>query len=215
MHSDIVSYYRRRLGEYERVYAKPERQTDLARLRKIAKDYFRNQQVLEISCGTGYWTEAFALTARAVLACDVSPEALEIARGKQWGAACVEFVQADSYALPIFDRHFSAAFSGFWWSHIPKRGRVAFLSSLHAKLGRSSRVMFIDSRYVEGSSTPLFRVSPEGDSFQQRHLEDGSVHEVMKNFPLESELLQVVAGMASSPEVVLTDFFWILTYKTL
>ncbi len=214
MHSDIVTYYRKRAGEYERVYAKPERQGDLAKLRSIVREQFRGHRVLEVSCGTGYWTEAFAPTAHSISACDLSPEVLEIARAKDWSSARVEFVQADSYALPDLDRRFSAAFSGFWWSHIPRRRLSEFLSGLHAKLEPGARVTFIDNRFVEGSNTPISRTSPDGDSFQQRRLEDGSVYEVMKNFPSEAELLRTVADIASSPEVILTDYFWILSYRT-
>ncbi len=74
--------------------------------------------------------------------------------------------------------------------------------------------MFIDNLYVEGSSTPISRTAPDGDSFQQRRLEDGSVYEVMKNFPSEAELLHAVADISSSPEVILTDYFWVLSYRT-
>ena len=214
MQSDLITYYRKRAGEYERVYSKPERQGDLARLQSLVREQFRGHRVLEVSCGTGYWTEAFAPNAHATLACDLSTEVLEIARAKDWGSARVEFAQADSYALPDPDRKFSAAFSGFWWSHIPRRRIGEFLSGLHAKLEPGARVMFIDNLYVEGSSTPISRTAPDGDSFQQRRLEDGSVYEVMKNFPSEAELLHAVADISSSPEVILTDYFWVLSYRT-
>jgi len=32
--AELIAYYRRRAGEYEAIYAKPERQADLAILRK-------------------------------------------------------------------------------------------------------------------------------------------------------------------------------------
>ena len=214
MRTDLVSYYRQRAREYERIYAKPERQSDLVRLRAIAGSAFRGHQVLELSCGTGYWTEAIAPVAESVLACDLSPEVLEIARDKNWGSAQVEFLQADSYALPDFERRFSAAFAGFWWSHIPQRRMEGFLADLHSRLAPEAKVMFIDNRYVEGSSTPISRVDQAGDSFQQRRLDDGSVHEVLKNFPSEEDLRRSVAGLASSAEVILTDYFWVLSYTT-
>ena len=36
---DLRKYYARRASEYERVYAKPERQGDIARLRSCAASY--------------------------------------------------------------------------------------------------------------------------------------------------------------------------------
>jgi SAM-dependent methyltransferase len=212
MRTDMITYYRQRAGEYERIYAKPERQGDLARLRAIVEAAFSGHHVLELSCGTGYWTEAIASEAMSVVACDVSLEMLEIARSKDWGSARVEFVEADSYALPDFGWRHSAAFAGFWWSHIPRRRIEGFLAGLHARLKRGAKVMFIDNRYVEGSSTPISRVDKDGDCFQQRRLENGSIHEVLKNFPSKEELLCTVAGVTSSAVVTLTDYFWVLTY---
>jgi SAM-dependent methyltransferase len=213
MQTELITYYRQRAAEYERVYDKPERQNDLTRLRALVTSAFERHHVLELSCGTGYWTECIAPVAASVLACDAAPEVLEIARGKSWGAAHVEFVQADSYALPEFGRRHTAAFAGFWWSHIPKCRLEGFLSGLRSRLKPGAKVMFIDNRYVEGSSTPVSRVTTEGDSFQQRRLEDGSIHEVLKNFPSKDELLQAVAGEGSSVEVQLTDYFWVLSYE--
>jgi hypothetical protein len=67
--------------------------------------------------------------------------------------------------------------------------------------------------YVEGSSTPISRIDDAGDSFQQRRLEDGSIHEVLKNFPSKEELLDAVTGVASSVEIMFTEYFWVLSYE--
>jgi demethylmenaquinone methyltransferase/2-methoxy-6-polyprenyl-1,4-benzoquinol methylase len=209
--TDMVAYYRQRAGEYERIYTKPERQDDLARMRAAVARFFAGEHVLELSCGTGYWTQTIAAVAASVTACDINPPVLEIARSKNWESRSVEFLQADSYALPDFGRRHSAGFAGFWWSHIPKRTLGEFLTSFRTHLAAGAKVMFIDNRYVEGSSTPVSRVDAAGDSFQQRRLDDGSVHEVLKNFPSKEELLNAIAD-ASSAEVILAEYFWILTY---
>ena len=215
MQNDMAAYYARRAKEYERVYAKPERRDDLIRLRASVGMAFKRHHVLELACGTGYWTEVIAPVAAAVTACDLSPEVLEIARGKSWGASRVEFRTADAYALPDFGRRYTAAFAGFWWSHMPKRRVRDFLTAFHAHLTPGAEVVFIDNRYVVGNSTPIARTDEAGDTFQQRRLDDGSVHEVLKNFPTEKELLQSVAGLAAEAEVIQTDYFWVLNYRTL
>ena len=58
--SDLLTYYAARAAEYENVYAKPERQSDLARLRETVPAYFVGRRVLEVACGTGYWTRLIA-----------------------------------------------------------------------------------------------------------------------------------------------------------
>ena len=72
--------------------------------------------------------------------------------------------------------------------------------------------MFIDNRYVEGSSTPICRTD-SGDTYQLRQLEDGSSHEVLKNFPSDEELLLAAANVGAQAKVTMLDYFWILTYS--
>ena len=53
---ELAAYYAQRAAEYERIYAKPERQADLAALRARFGKLFKGKRVLELACGTGYWT---------------------------------------------------------------------------------------------------------------------------------------------------------------
>ena len=80
----LVDYYARRAGEYERLYEKPDRQADLAALRKLCAQAVAGQAVLEIACGTGYWTQAASQTATSILATDINAEVLAIARTKPY-----------------------------------------------------------------------------------------------------------------------------------
>ena len=78
--AELVEYYRRRAGEYEAIYAKPERQADLALLRKEVPQRLAGRRVLEIACGTGYWTALVAPLAASVVATDTAEEPMAIAR---------------------------------------------------------------------------------------------------------------------------------------
>ncbi len=59
----LVDYYAKRASEYERIYEKPERQNDLEILRNLFRKTLAGRNVLEIACGTGYWTQVVAQTA--------------------------------------------------------------------------------------------------------------------------------------------------------
>lgn len=210
----MIDYYARRASEYEKVYEKPERQDDLRLLRKKCRDLFAGRDLLEISCGTAWWTECFAETARHITATDINPEVLEIAAAKAWKPIVPDFKVADSMDLPDFGRSFDAGFAGFWWSHVPLRRLADFLTGFHARLLPGSRVAFIDNRYVEGSSTPINRNDANGDTWQMRQLADGSDHEILKNFPTEPELRGLVAPLAHDLEIHSSDYFWIVVYRT-
>ena len=79
---ELIEYYRRRAAEYESIYAKPERQADLAVLRQAVPERFAGRHVLEIACGTGYWTTLVAQRAELILATDAAEEPMAIAKTK-------------------------------------------------------------------------------------------------------------------------------------
>lgn len=188
MDAELVAYYRRRAHAYEDIYARPERQADLAELRAALPARFAGRRVLEVACGTGYWTERIAPLAREVVAVGLADEAMAIARAKDLPPGRVRFARADAFALPADLGSFDAAFAGFWWSHVPRARIGAFLGALHARLEPDATVALLDNRFVEGSSTPIAGSDEDGNFFQERRLADGSTARVMKNFPSEAEL---------------------------
>ena len=189
---DLIDYYRRRAGEYEAFYAKPERQADLLLLKKKLAELLKNARVLEVACGTGYWTTVIANAASSVTGTDVAQEPMNIARSKAYPKKNVTFVEADAYALPETLGRFDATFAGFWWSHVPRQRIAQFLASLHRRLEPGARVLLLDNLYVEGNSTPISEVDAAGNTYQMRELSDGSRFRVMKNFPSKDELRSLV-----------------------
>jgi hypothetical protein len=71
---------------------------------------------------------------------------------------------------------------------------------------------FLDNRYVEGSSTPLARRDAQGNGYQVRRLDDGSVHEVLKNFPDEGELIRRASRHGWGANVELLEHYWLLSF---
>ena len=208
----IASYYAKRASEYERVYAKPERQADLSALRTRIGRMFAGRNVLELACGTGWWTPVIAQSAAKVTALDVNDEVLEIARGKELPAGKVEFVKGSAYEIPDFGRVHNGLFAGFWWSHVLLQDLDAFLRDAVRSVAPGSLLGFLDNRYVEGSSTPLARRDAQGNGYQVRRLDDGSVHEVLKNFPEEGALIRRASRHGWGANVELLEHYWLLSF---
>src|SRR5688572_15610657 len=182
-------------------------------MRKDIPALFKGARVLEIACGTGYWTPLIAEQADSVVALDYNEETLAIARSKKYPRSNVQFQQGDAYALPAWPRKFSACYAGFWWSHIPL-GRIdEFLRHLAAKLEAGAIVAFMDNTQVEGSSTPVSRRDAEGNTYQSRKLADGSTHEVLKNFPSAAEMRQRLSRFGSDFGFTEYEYYWIATYR--
>jgi len=210
----LAAYYARRAGEYERIYAKPERQADLALLRARIAQLFSGRKVLELACGTGYWTCVIAPHAKHVTGIDATEETLEIARAKHYPPGKVEFVRGDAYALPDFDRRHDALFAGFWWSHVPLQRLDGFLHASERDIAAGGLLVFLDNAYVEGSSTPISRRDAEGNTYQTRRLDDGSTHEVLKNFPVDDELRERAGTHGHSVAIERFEYYWLLAYRT-
>lgn len=205
----LHDYYAARAPEYDRVYAKPERQQDLRAIEAWLPPVFLGRSVLEVACGTGYWSRFLAPVARTLVAVDAAPETLAIARARVAGAH-VTFLEGDAYRLPDTGAKHDAAFAGFWLSHVPRARIPEFLAGLHAKLAPGAKVVFLDNRYVAGSSTPVSGQDAEGNTYQVRRLADGSEYRVLKNFPTAQE-------MAAWPGVTGArvhewEYYWALEY---
>lgn len=214
----LQSYYAQRAASYERIYLKPERQAELRALERWLPTAFAGRHVLEIACGTGWWTPHGARDAASWLASDLNPQTLAIARSKALPPQ-VRLAELDAWRLDALDalgnQRFDAAFAGFWWSHVERARLPGWLAQLHAHLQAGARVVFIDNRFVAGSSTPIARVDAAGDSWQLRRLDDGSTHEVLKNFATRAEALAALAesgGRARDIDWIEHPHYWVLHY---
>jgi SAM-dependent methyltransferase len=205
-------YYAQRAQIYERVYHKPERQADLRAMESWLSAPFAGRRVLEVACGTGWWTPHGARDAASWLATDLNPETMAVARNKPM-PACVRFATVDAYTFAeLGTQRFDGAFAGFWWSHVPLARLPAWLTLLHQRLEPGARVVMLDNAYVAGSSTPISRRDDDGNSYQARALDDGSTHEVLKNFPTREEAIAVIGPRAREPQWIVHPHYWILSY---
>lgn len=207
----MAAYYARRAAEYDQVYAKPERQADIHRLEALLPALFEGRRVLELACGTGWWTPHAAARAAHWLATDLNPETLALAQTKPMPPA-VEFRRVDAYTLQGLQtgERFDAAFAGFWWSHVPRAQLPGWLATLFTRLQPGARLVLCDNREVPGSTTPISRRDADGNGYQQRRLADGSTHEVLKNFPTRDEVQALLAPRVRDLRWTELQYYWLL-----
>jgi SAM-dependent methyltransferase len=211
---NLIAYYAARAAEYDDVYLKPERQDDLGSLRSILRELLKGHTVLEVACGTGFWTVEIAATAKSIQAIDANASVLEIALERLRNQPNVNVARDDAFLLDGVRGDFTAAFAGFWWSHLRKGAQLSrFLDVLHGRLRPGALVVFTDNRYVAGSSLPITREDADGNTYQQRRLRDGTEHEVLKNFPEETELQNILRGRGTQVDFRRLTYYWCLSYR--
>ncbi|HEX7879370.1 MAG TPA: class I SAM-dependent methyltransferase, partial [Candidatus Eisenbacteria bacterium] len=185
--NNLAAYYARRAAEYEKIYDRPERQDDLARLERFLVEAAGGHDILELACGTGWWTERMARSARTITAIDSVPEVLERARARGCPPGKVRFQGGDAFRPEEIGGSYSLVVTAFLWSHIPRREIPGFLEGIARRFPDGIRVIFADNRFAEGSSTAISRRDDFGNTWQRRRLEDGSEFEIVKNFPTPEE----------------------------
>lgn len=209
----MVAYYKARAAEYEKIYAKPERQEDLKEATTILQDIFTGKEVLEMACGTGYWTERIAKTASSIYATDINESVLEVAMRKDWSNHQVTFGLADLFHFPD-KKKYKSLFAGFIWSHILLQDLDQFLSVVNNLVIPGGTVVIMDNNFVDGSNHPITRMDESGNSFQTRQLDDGSTHSVLKNFASEVFLREKIKDIAANIRFFKFTYYWILCFNT-
>jgi ubiquinone/menaquinone biosynthesis C-methylase UbiE len=208
----IRGYYRQRAPVYDRVYAYPERQDELRFLESHIPQQFAGKDVIEVAAGTGYWTQFIAATARSLLATDVTAEALCQASNRPCvGKLTTRLI--DAFELGSLEKKFSGAFAGLWISHVPRQDRSRFFSSLHQCLESGATVVLLDNSKAQCERLPICHTDDAGNTYQDRELDDGSTHRVLKNFPSESELRSVLESDGAEFNFVQLEHFWFLQYQ--
>lgn len=103
---------------------------------------------------------------------------LEIAAAARPG---LRIVQSDATALPFADGEFDRAFASHVYGHVSEDQRPRFLAELR-RVARS--LVIVDSAARAGTV----------DGWQERRLNDGSVHRVYKRFFSGPELAAELGG---------------------
>jgi len=206
--STLADYYARRAAEYERVYLKPERQADLRTLTEILSIAFAGQDVLEVACGTGYWTRVMAATAHSLIALDNEPEMLRIARAKEFPIR-VDFVRADMFTYPLRDTSFDVVALGFWFSHQPRREFDRLFDLLVRPLRPAGLIWMIDNNPpAEGSQHYTVGRDEQGNNFKRRFLHDGRDYVILKNYFERHELEQILRPRFRIESLVYGHRYW-------
>lgn len=107
---EVAKYYAARAREYDvsAGYLNPDAERRRAPIKVRFQEALKGHDVLEIACGTGYWTEVIAVAARSVLATDLDPGMVALARRRLASVTNVRCQVADAYSLREVSGPFTA-----------------------------------------------------------------------------------------------------------
>lgn len=210
--ADQIAYYRARAGEYDRSMLELGRYLsmggrvagrpgdadgqEVATLLAALEGMRPFETVLELACGTGWWTQWLAHRAEQVTAVDAAPEMLALNR-ERVKRPNVRYILADVFSWTP-DRRFDLVFFAFWLSHIPRDRFAAFWQLVADALAPGGRVFFIDeldTPQARGLETRL------DEDAVLRQLEDGRQFRAVKVFYEPSELEAMLRTLRWNVEV--------------
>lgn len=211
----MYTYYGNRASEYEAVYNRedPVRQAEQKMLEQKLKEIFNGRKVLEVACGTGYWTKYLADVATNITAIDYSEEVLAIAKGKELSKEKVTFQKGDAFKLEQMKDIFQGGYANFWFSHIKKEEIISFLKQFHRVLQQGSTVCFADNMFNEGIGGELIRKDGDVNTYKIRALSNGERYEIIKNYYTKEELHSIFEPFALDLNFHIGECFWWVTYK--
>jgi demethylmenaquinone methyltransferase/2-methoxy-6-polyprenyl-1,4-benzoquinol methylase len=219
--ADQIAYYRARAGEYDDTMrqlgryaslggavagrAEDEDGKEVAILLEALEGMRPFDTVLELACGTGWWTQWLAQHARRVTAVDAAAEMLALNR-ERVKAANVQYILADLFSWRP-DRRYDLVFYAFWLSHVPRDRFAAFWQVVGDSLAANGRVVFIDELGTEQTRGMERRVDEDS---VLRELEDGRQFRAVKVFYQPSELEAKLRTLGWNVEVRPTGprFYW-------
>lgn len=212
--SMLQDYYGARAFEYEKVYHRedPDYQQELSLLITNLKALLKDRIVLEVACGTGYWTKIASEVAKHIVGIDIRSEVIEIAIEKKLPLDKIEFMIGDAYKLDKLERSFDFGLANFWFSHIPKNKIDDFLEGFHKKLKQGARVFMADNVFVKGRGGDLIIKENSEDTYKLRELSDGSKHEVLKNYYSYNELHEIFEPITEDLNIFVGKSFWYVNY---
>jgi SAM-dependent methyltransferase len=205
--TSMTDYYQARAPEYEAVYDKPERQSDLAKLRSWLAEQARGRKILEVACGTGYWTAVAAATAQSIHATDFNSGPLEIARSKGLGPN-VGFRPGRCLRAARYGRRIRLRHGAFLV--------VACAESRAAKVSLALRIEVVQRRRA-ADDRQQFRCRIEhahlSHGRRRQHLSAArsgwaEQHEVLKNFPSTSDIEAALGTVCSTVHVLQLRHYW-------
>jgi ubiquinone/menaquinone biosynthesis C-methylase UbiE len=214
----MEEYYRRRARVFDEELYKGRdfvRQKELQRIADVSKEALKARRVLDVACGTAYWTEIVSETAQSIVGTDFAKEMLEIAEEKQFKCP-VSFCKADVFSLPFRNDSFNGGMADFWFSHIPREKIESFLEHFHRLLESESLVVMADNVYIAGIGGEFVKKEGDINTYKMRKLGDGSEHLVLKNYFSVDELVRIFARHARGfgrKNVFYGKYYWYLLYK--
>ncbi len=189
--SEQLRYYRERAGEYDEWFLRNGRYNhgskentrwfrEIRFLEKKLDEFGPGGRILEIACGTGFWTQKLLQYSDDITALDASEEVIILNREK-----CKphqpDYIVADIFSWKPIESY-DVVFFSFWLSHVPPGLFADFWKLVRGCLAERGRVFFIDSSSSQKHYTRVHKLPrpSRNEYIVGRRLNSGRTFRIIK-----------------------------------
>lgn len=199
-----IDYYRARASEYEAT-AIPRDSAEWDAAREAVAGLPQFDTILELACGTGYWTRELVRHTASLTALDAAPEMIKINR------ASVNDPRVSYDLVNLFEwepaQKYDLVFFAFWLSHVPESQLESLLTRVRRAVKNGGQMFLVDEPRGTKNVPPLTMRGVH----QTRTLNDGRTFTIVKEYYDPKDVCARLARLGfDSISIFQGDyFFWI------
>ncbi|BAZ00639.1 hypothetical protein NIES37_46340 [Tolypothrix tenuis PCC 7101] len=202
-----------RLGRYDRGEEINQRWfQEIDIVKQALHQIGETEEILELACGTGIWTQELLTIGKKITAIDASQEVIAINRSKL-NAQNIEYRQIDLFTWEP-NAEYDLVFFSFWLSHIPPELLESFLVKVYKSVRTGGKVFIIDSRFEPTSTANNHILNDDGKIYKSRKLNDGQEFQIVKVFYQPDALHQHLSQVGFKADVKFTEHYFIYAHAT-
>ncbi|MBW4610714.1 MAG: class I SAM-dependent methyltransferase [Hassallia sp. WJT32-NPBG1] len=218
-----IAYYRARANEYDEWFCRLGRydrgeefnqrwKDEVAVVKRALHELKAAENILELACGTGIWTQELVKIGKKITAFDASEEVIEINRRKLHSSN-VKYQQLDLFAWEP-DIEYDLVFFAFWLSHVPPTLLDLFLTKVYNYVRVGGQVFLVDSRFEPTSTAKNHFFEDDKKIYQTRKLNNGEEFQIIKIFYQPDELYNKLLKVGFQADVKVTNNYFIYANAT-
>ena len=216
-----IQYYRARANEYDEWFYRKGRYdrgaqdnqrwfNEVAVVKNTLHQIGVVDDILELACGTGIWTQELLNIGKKITAIDASEEVITINRSKL-NSPSVEYHLIDLFTWEP-DTEYNLVFFAFWLSHVPPKLLDSFLKKVYQSVRFGGQVFIIDSRFEPTSTAKNHILKDDGNIYKSRKLNDGQEFQIVKIFYQPDELQDKLKQVGFHAEAKVIDNYFIYAH---
>ncbi|MFH1699035.1 MAG: class I SAM-dependent methyltransferase [Candidatus Zixiibacteriota bacterium] len=209
MRAQTIEYYQKRAAEYDKIYYRdnPERQAELKDLYLLSQNALAGRSVLDVACGTGFWTRIISEQARKITGIDINQTTLDKAGTKEFGCP-VEFITGDWRKMPETNKQFDGLLMTYVLSHVKRQDNDALREAIKSIIPPGSPAFLCDNNLLCEMERELIWDEDGINSYKLRKLENGEEFTILKNYFDKEELLLVFERWGKVNKFIFKDYYW-------